>query len=75
MQLRLNSLSSKRPFDSPVKQQGLITRLNDIDSMSFPATAINREPTLPLSLLTDKNRLAHLLSVFEWVIVEINKTN
>lgn len=75
MQLRLNYLSKKRPFDSPVKQQELIARLNEVDSMNFPATTINREPTLPLSLLTDENRLAHLLSAFEWVIAEINKAN
>ncbi len=73
MQLRLNSLSSKRPFNSPAKQQEIMARLNEINGMDLPAHAINREPTLPLSLLNEETRLAQLLSVFEWVIAEVNK--
>lgn len=65
----------KRPFDSPVKQQELITRLNEIEGMNLPANAVNFQPTTPLAFLADEDHLTQLLSVYEWAIAEINKAN
>jgi hypothetical protein len=66
-------LKNRRPFKDDKKRQEIVDRFNEIDGISLPPDALNRQPSLALTTLADEQRLSRLLAVFEWVIAEIER--
>ncbi|MEW6578641.1 MAG: hypothetical protein AB1435_05540 [Chloroflexota bacterium] len=61
----------KAPFDSEEKRLELLKRLNAIQGVSIPESAIARRPSIPFSTLAKNDALQQFLTVFEWMIGEI----
>jgi len=59
------------PFNGEPKIVELLKRLNKLPEVSIPPDAINRYPSLPLSLFKDEEVLKQFLGIFDWVIQEI----
>lgn len=64
----------KEPFDSDEKRLELLKRLNDIEGIDLHNDAIARRPGIPLSVLRNGTALKQFLSVFDWVVQEIQAT-
>jgi len=65
-------LKNKPPFDSEEMRRELLNRLNQVQGISLPADAIDRGPSIPLSILKG-DALKKFFLVFEWAINEIKK--
>ncbi len=61
----------KAPFDSEEKRLELLKRLNAIQGVSIPESAITRRPSISFSTLAKNDALQQFLTVFEWMIGEI----
>jgi hypothetical protein len=64
----------KQPFDAEEKRLDLLRRLNAIDGISIPASAITRRPGIPLSALVDEQNLSGFLRAYEWFIEQVRLT-
>jgi hypothetical protein len=65
-------LKNKPPFDNEELRKELLNRLNQVQGISFPADAIDRGPSIPLSILKE-DALKKFFLIFEWAINEIRK--
>jgi hypothetical protein len=65
-------LKNKPPFDSEELRKELLDRLNQVPGISLPADAIDRGPSIPLSILKG-DALKKFFLAFEWAINEIRK--
>lgn len=63
-------LKNKPPFESEDLRKELLKRLNEVPGISLPPDAIDRGPSIPLSVLNE-DALEKFLEVFEWVIKKI----
>jgi hypothetical protein len=64
----------RRPqFESTEKRLEILHRLNKIEGVSIPDDAIDRKPSIKLSLLAKPESLEKFLSVFSWMIDEIKR--
>jgi hypothetical protein len=61
-----------KPTAEP-KRNELLIRLNQIKGVSIPPDAINKRPSIPLSVLKDKAALRQFLECFDWFIAELKK--
>lgn len=66
-------LSSKPPFDQEEKRIELLSKLNQIDGINIPSSAIDKRPNIRLTLLAEENKIAQFLKVLDWVVDEIVK--
>lgn len=64
----------KPPFDIEKKRRELLNKLNAIDGIDLSADAINRRPSIPLSVLVDETACQQFLQVFDWFIQEVKAT-
>lgn len=64
-------LKNAAPFDGP-KRREFLARLNSIPEIHLPTDAIERRPSIKLTLLLEPARLRQLLDVLEWAIAEIH---
>ncbi len=64
----------KQPFETEEKRLEILRRLNEIDGIQIPTDAINKRPNIKLSLLAEENSLEKFLSVFDWMLEEIRKS-
>ena len=64
----------KAPFDNEEKLLEILRRLNEIDGVKIPVDAITRRPSIKLSLLAEKDSLEKFLSIFDWMLDEIRKS-
>jgi len=66
-------LKLKPPFDNVDLRKDLLRKLNEIPGINFPSDAIDKGPSIPLSIL-NKDALEKFLLVFNWVIERIRNT-
>lgn len=66
--------NNRPPFDAEAKRVELLSKFNEIDGISLPATAISLYPSIQLVDLVPNDRLPQLVNVFEWMIAEIRRT-
>jgi len=64
----------KPPFDTKDKRLEILGKLNEIDGVDIRADAITRRPSIKLSLLSEQKALEKFLSVFDWMLEEIKKS-
>lgn len=66
-------LKNKPPFDSEDLRKEMLKRLNEVPGIKLPPDAIDRGPTIPLSIL-NKDTIEKFLLVFDWAIEKIRRT-
>ncbi len=66
-------LKNKPPFESEDLRKEMLNRLNEIPGVRLPPDAIDRGPSIPLSIL-NKDNLEKFLNVFDWAIEMIRGT-
>jgi len=64
----------KEPFSSEQKRIELLNRLNSIPDVSIPTDAIERRPSISLSVLDNDTALEQFFETFDWVIKEIERS-
>lgn len=60
----------KPPFDNELKRLELRDRLNTIPGIAIPRDGINRRPSFPAKVLTEKTALQQFLEIYMWFIQE-----
>lgn len=71
LQLYFRVYANKPPFSDEARRRELLQRLNTTAGLSIPPEAIDKYPSVPLSLLASPETLEPFLHVFEWVIEQI----
>ena len=61
------------PFSEAEKRNELAERLNAIEGVSIPETALNRRPSFKLDILTRSDNLEKFLAAFDWMLSEIKR--
>ncbi len=61
----------KAPFNTEEKRLELLKRLNTLPGVSIPRAAIAKRPTFPLAVLKEKTSRQQFLTIFDWVVQEI----
>ncbi len=61
----------RAPFDTEAKRLELLQRLNAIDGINLPVTAIGKRPNIPLSVLSNASSMQAFIATFNWFIEEI----
>jgi hypothetical protein len=61
------------PFSEPEKRKELAHRLSEIQGLFIPEAALNKRPSIKLSVLTGSGSLEKFLAAFDWVLTEIKK--
>lgn len=61
----------KRPFDAESKRWELRDKLNAIPGFSIPEKGIEKQPSVPLRVLTAPGVLERFIEVLDWVVGEI----
>jgi hypothetical protein len=64
----------KPPFESEDKRLELLEKINQATGANIPRDAINRRPSIRLSILAENGAVDQLLAIFDWVIEEITNT-
>jgi hypothetical protein len=64
----------KSPFDNEEKLLEILRRLNEVEGVKIPVDAIKRRPSIKLSLLSEQKALEKFLSIFDWMLDEIRKS-
>jgi len=59
------------PFNTEEKRHELIDRLNKIQGVSIPLNKINGEPSIPIELFYDENKLKQFIGTLDWIVEEI----
>lgn len=66
--------SFKPPFDAADKRLELLNKLNQIPGVNIPPDGINRRPSFSLSALAKNDGLDQFLSIYDWVVEEIQSS-
>jgi hypothetical protein len=64
-------MKNRPPFDDEQKRSELCNRLNRIQGVSLSADAVNREPYILLSTLTNEASLTDFLAALQWYVNEV----
>ncbi len=70
----LSQIKSRHPFDDEPKRLEYLRRLNEIDGVSIPATAIAGRPRIKLADLERDGRMNALLSALDWFYDEVRSS-
>ncbi|MCX6678312.1 MAG: hypothetical protein NTU95_10295 [Methanothrix sp.] len=62
------------PFDTEDKRHELIDHLNKIQGVSIPLNKTTGEPSIPIELFYDENKLKQFIATLDWVVEEIKST-
>jgi len=73
LEIDFQYLMRSAPFKEETKRVGLLTRLNQIDGMNFPADVITRRPSIVMGSLSEGTRLKDFLAVMDWVVHELKQ--
>jgi hypothetical protein len=63
----------KPPFDAEEKRIELYNKLNQIDGVKIPKDGIKRRPSFPFEAINTPDKVKQFISIFEWVIQEVNR--
>jgi hypothetical protein len=66
---------SKPPFNAEEKRIELLNKLNQIGGVRISKDKIERRPSIPFETINTPEKMDQFISVFEWVIQEVNKKN
>jgi len=69
--LPFSTYLTKEPFSSEEKRLELLSKLNSFLNEKIPTNAIDRYPTISLSILGNKGVLEEFLKTFEWFAEEV----
>ncbi len=75
LQILFSWMKGNKPFDDEQKRLELLRRVNDSTGASFQTEAINRQPTLKLSIFKNEAVLNQFLESLDWVINEFISSN
>jgi len=64
----------KPPFDSDQQRRELRRRINEIEGVNLPESAVDSEGTIPLTLLADDARFAKLSAALDWFVEELRSS-
>lgn len=72
VELQFQYMKTKSPpFDKRESRLEFLRRCNEISGVNIPEEAIEKRPSIPLSVLANKEALEQFLSVLEWAVREI----
>ena len=72
VELQFQYMKTKSPpFDKREPRLEFLRRCNEIRGVHLPEEAIDKRPSIPLSVLTNEEALEQFLSVLEWAVEEI----
>jgi hypothetical protein len=74
LEFLLSWVKGKPPFGDTAKRLELIRHINEIPGVSIPDSAIDRNPTIPLTVLGDQRAVDALLKALDWAVQEIRST-
>ena len=66
-------LYKKPPFDNEEHRRDLLHRVNEIEGVALPDSAINSLRGIRLSLLSNEQQFSKLLSAMDWFVEELRK--
>jgi hypothetical protein len=73
LEIEFQYLMRSAPFREEAKRVELLTRLNKIDGMNFPADVITRRPSIVMGSLSEGTRLKDFFAVMDWVVHELKQ--
>ena len=65
----------KAPFQSIAKRKELLQKLNKIDGVNINENKITKRPSISMNIFKTEGGIKQFIEVFDWVIVEINRSN
>ena len=71
VELPLQTITRRAPFSEEPKREELRRRLNEVQGVQLPDEALDKYPTIKLSVLTNKDAMDEFLRVFAWVVEEV----
>ena len=71
VELQFQYMQSQPPFDDEAKRLELLHRLNEISGIDLSEDAINRRPSVPLSILVNQEVLERFLETLTWFTDEV----
>jgi len=71
IELQFGQLTTRRPFSRQEKRREFLDRLNGIEGVSLPESALDRFPHISMDALKQEDRLTHFLEVLEWATNEV----
>ncbi len=71
LEVNFQYLARTPPFDDERKREELRSRLNAIQGIEIPPTALRGRPSISLALLADSGILARFLEAMEWVFAQV----
>jgi hypothetical protein len=61
----------KPPFNDELKRLEVLRRLNEIPGITIPDKAIDKYPSVPLSVLNNEAALNQFLETLDWFVQEV----
>jgi len=71
VEIQFQWLKARPPFDVESKRKEFLSKLNEIQDINIPETAITRRPNIPLSVFKEEASLKSFLEILDWVVWEI----
>lgn len=65
---------TKPPFDDEARRQEWLRRLNSVDGVNLPEDAIDRYPSIPMTILAGEPRLKGFLDAMDWFVAELRSS-
>lgn len=75
VEIQFQAMRSRQPFGPEERRQMLLDRLNVVPGIAIPRDAIQRRPSMRLSVLANPNALAQFLAVWDWWVDEVKKSD
>jgi hypothetical protein len=75
VELQLDYMRQKAPFDDDVKRQALADRFAAIPGFDLPDDAIRRRPNIEMKHLYDPSARKQFFSVLEWAVQEMKQSD
>jgi hypothetical protein len=61
----------KPPFNDERRRAEILHRLNEIPGVAIPESALNKRPSIPMSVLAREGNVERFLAVFDWYLDEV----
>src|SRR5262249_22914072 len=68
VEMQFQYMRAVPPFDDRTKRLEFLRRLNGISGVKIPEDAIERRPSIPLSVLTNDTALKEFISALDWYV-------
>jgi hypothetical protein len=68
VEMQLQSLRTRPPFDRPELREELRRRLNEIPGVSIPEERMTKRPPIPYALLRDAAAMARFVDAADWTV-------